>query len=135
MKDTQGFEEKVERLRVRGLERQTLELLKTTRWGQVYAAIYLLIGIASIFLCIFILHFNVLPSAFLGIVTWFIVSFIADTILIKTQRIDKQLDWLLRTPKGLAELKRRGMTNEQIGKLRAVAQEFAHSNRDTQPLT
>ncbi len=43
----------------------------------------------------------------------------ADTILIKMQRIDRQLNWLLETPEGLAELKRKGMTDRQIEKFRA----------------
>ncbi len=112
-------EEKVEALRVLGIERQTLELLKNTHWGQVYVVIYFFIGVGSVFLYTVLFKFNVILSIFLGIITWFVVTFIVDKILIKTQRIDKQLDWLLKTPKGLAELKRKGMTDEQIEKLKS----------------
>ena len=119
MKNTQELEEKMEKLRISVLERQTLELLKTTRWGRIYAVIYILVGIASIFLYAIIFELNIIFSIFLGILTWFAVSFIVDTILIKTQRVDKQLDWLLKTPEGFAELKRRGMTDEQIKKLKS----------------
>jgi mannitol-specific phosphotransferase system IIBC component len=113
------FEEKMEALRMAGLERQTLELLKTTHWGRIYAGIYFLIGIGSIFVYKLIFKFNVIFSIFLGILMWFFVSFIVDKILIKTQRIDEQLNWLLETPAGLAELKRRGMTDEQIEKFKS----------------
>jgi len=34
------FEEKMEALRMAGLERQTLEFLKTSHWGRIYAGIY-----------------------------------------------------------------------------------------------
>jgi len=113
------FEEKMEELRRIGLERQTLELLKNTRWGRIYAIIYFLIGLGSIFLYAMIFKLNVIISIFLGILTWFVVAFIVDKILIKTQRVDKQLDWLLKTPEGLAELKRKGITDEQIEKLKS----------------
>ena len=112
------FEEKIEKLRIRGLEKQTLELLKTTRWGLIYAATYLLIGVVSIFVYALIFELNIIFSILLGIITWFLIAFIADAILIKTMRIDKQLDWLLKTPEGLAELKRKGITDEQIAKFK-----------------
>ena len=107
---TKEFEEKMEALRMRALERQSLELLKTSKWGRIYAIIYLLIGFSSIFLYSMIFRFNIIFSISLGILTWFVVAFIVDKILIKTQRIDKQLDWLFETPEGLAELKRKGIT-------------------------
>ncbi|PIV12699.1 MAG: hypothetical protein COS47_01190 [Candidatus Nealsonbacteria bacterium CG03_land_8_20_14_0_80_36_12] len=116
---TKGLEEKMEKLRISALERQTLELLKNTRWGRIYAIIYFLIGIGSIFLYAIIFKFSVVFSVFLGILIWFMVAFIVDKILIKTQRVDKQLNWLLETPEGLAELKKKGMTDEQIEKLKS----------------
>jgi len=116
---TKELEEKMEKLRISALERQTLELLKNTRWGRIYAIIYFLIGIGSIFLYAIIFKFSVIFSVFLGVLTWFIVAFIVDKILIKTQRVDKQLNWLLETPEGLAELKKKGMTDEQIEKLKS----------------
>ena len=119
MEKAKEFEEKMEKLRIWALERQSLELLKTTRWGRIYAISYLLIGFSSIFLYTMIFRFNVIFSIFLGILTWFAIAFIGDKILIKTQRIDKQLNWLLETPEGLAELKRKGMTDEQIEKLKS----------------
>lgn len=119
MEKTKEFEEKMEKLRMRALERQSLELLKTTRWGRIYAIIYLLIGFSSIFLYAMIFRFNIIFSIFLGILTWFVVAFIGDKILIKTQRVDKQLNWLLETSEGLAELKRKGMSDEQIEKLKS----------------
>ena len=119
MEKAKEFEEKMEKLRIWALERQSLELLKSTRWGRIYAIVYLLIGFSSIFLYTMIFKFNIIFSIFLGILTWFVVAFIVDKILIKTQRIDKQLNWLLETPEGLAELKRKGMTDEQIEKLKS----------------
>lgn len=107
------LEEKIKKLKVRGLERQTLELLKTTRWGRIYAAVYLLVGIASIFVYAMVLELNIIFSILLGIATWFVLAFMVDTILIKTQRVDKQLSWMLKTPEGLAELKRRGVPNSE----------------------
>lgn len=116
---TKELEEKMEKLRISALERQTLELLKNTRWGRIYAIIYFLIGVGSIFLYAIIFKFSVIFSIFLGILTWFMVAFIIDKILIKTQRVDKQLNWLIETPEGLAELKKKGMTDEQIEKLKS----------------
>jgi len=118
MNKTKELEDKIEKLRIRALERRSLELLKTTKWGRIYAMVYLFIGLSSIFLYATIFRFNVMVSIFLGIITWFVVAFIVDTILIKTQRVDKQLNWLLGTPEGLVELKRGGMTGEQIEKLK-----------------
>ena len=54
-----------------------------------------------------ILRFNIIFSIFLGVITWFAVAFIVDKILIKTQRVDKQLNWLFETPEGLAKLKKK----------------------------
>ena len=119
MDKTKEFEDKMEKLRIRALEKQSLELLKTTRWGRIYAMIYLFIGLSIIFLYVMIFKFNVILSIFLGILTWFVVAFIGDTVLIRTQRVDKQLNWLFETPQGRAELKRKGMTDEQIEKLKA----------------
>jgi low affinity Fe/Cu permease len=109
----------IEALRKRALERQSLELLKKSHWGRIYAIAYLLIGVGSIFVYSLILNFAIVTSVMLGIVTWFIVSFVADTILIKTQRIDKQLDWLLNTSEGQKEMKISGMTEEQIRELKS----------------
>lgn len=116
---TKEFEEKMEKLRITALERQTLEILKSTHWGRIYGILYFLIGVGSIFFYSIIFKINIIPSVFLGVITWFIVSFIVDKILIKTQRIDKQLDWLFETPEGLSELKKRGITDEQIEKLKS----------------
>ena len=69
MEKTKEFEEKMEKLRMRAIVRQSLELLKTTRWGRIYAIIYLLIGFSSIFLYAMIFRFNVIFSIFLGILT------------------------------------------------------------------
>ncbi|MBI2024471.1 MAG: hypothetical protein HYT03_00015 [Candidatus Harrisonbacteria bacterium] len=110
-------------LRKHELRRQTIELLKTTRWGRIYAIAYLLIGIGSIFLYSLVFGFDVIFSIFLGIITWFAVSFTVDTILIKILPINKQLDWLLKTPEGFAELKKGGITDGQIEKLREDATE------------
>lgn len=119
MDKVKEFEKELENLRVSALERQSLEVLKNSRWGRIYAVIYFLIGVGSIFLYAIIFNLNVVLSIFFGILTWFIVAFIIDKILIKTQRIDKQLNWILETSEGIAELKRKGMTDEQIGKLKS----------------
>lgn len=119
MKNTKELEEKMERLRILALERQTLELLKNTHWGRIYAIIYFLIGSGSVFLYAIILKISIMFSIFFGILTWLAVAFIVDKILIKTQRVDRQLNWLLGTPEGLAELKRGRMTDEQIEKLKS----------------
>lgn len=109
------------RLRKHESRRQAIELLKTTHWGRIYAIIYLLIGIGSIFVYSLVFKFNIAFSIFLGIITWFATSFIVDTILIKTFPIEKQMDWLLKTPEGLAELKKKGITDEQVEKLKEDA--------------
>jgi ABC-type bacteriocin/lantibiotic exporter with double-glycine peptidase domain len=112
------LERTMEKLRIRALERETLELLKTTHWGRIYAAIYFIIGFGSIFLYSIILKFTITSSILLGFLTWIIIALIGDKILIKTHRIDKQLKWFLETPEGLAELKRKGITDEEIEKLK-----------------
>lgn len=108
----------MEKLRRRALERQSRELLKTTRWGRIYGVAYLFIGVCSVSVYIFVFKFHTVSSILLGLITWFVLSFAVDTILVKTQRIDKQLDWLLKTPQGLAELKRKGITEEQIEEMK-----------------
>jgi len=119
MDKVKEFEKKMESLRVSALERQSLEVLKNSRWGRLYAVIYFLIGVGSIFLYAIIFNLNVVLSIFLGILTWFILAFIVDKILIKTQRVDKQLNWMLETSEGITELKRKGITDEQIEKLKS----------------
>jgi len=108
----------IEKLKIRAFERQSLELLKTTKWGRIYSIIYLFLGVASIFLYIFIFNISILLSVFLGIITWFFISFIIDTILIKSMRIDKQLEWMTETNDGILILKEKGMTAEQIEDLK-----------------
>lgn len=118
MEKTKELEKNMEKLRVLGLERMTLNLLHKTTKGRILEFIIIFIGIISIFLYAKILNLNVIFSIFLGFITWFVVGFIIDKTIIKFYRIDKQLDWLLKNPEGLRELKKKGITDEQIEKLK-----------------
>lgn len=82
-KDVKEFEEQMEKLRTMGLERQTLEFLKTTYWGKIYAWIYLFLGIISLFIYILVFDLGVFLSIVLGIITWLVISFTSDKILVK----------------------------------------------------
>ena len=118
MNKEEGFERQMNSLRKAGLRKQSLMWLKSSRWGKVYSKMYLLIGFISIFMYKYILELNVIASIVLGVITWLVVSWIMNSILIRRYRIDKQLKWLLETPEGLAELKKSGSTDEEIEKLR-----------------
>jgi len=91
------FEEKMEGLRELALEKISVDVLKKSPTGKFLAIIYFLVGLGSIFLYWLIFNFNIIVSIILGIITWFGITFIVDKIFIKSFRIDKQLDWLLKT--------------------------------------
>ena len=111
-------EKLMEDLRIKSLERRSFGLLKTTPLGRIYGVVYFIIGIVSIFIYNLIFNLHILISVLLGIITWFVLSFIVDSILIKRARIDEQLNFLLKTPEGLARLKKQGFTDEKIEEMK-----------------
>ena len=125
------FEEKMEGLRKLALERISAGVLKKSPTGKFLAIIYFLVGLGSIFLYWLIFNLNIIVSIILGIITWFGITFIVDKIFIKSFRIDKQLDWLLKTPEGLAEMKKKGITDEQIEQLKKDVENYPLSKKFT----
>lgn len=118
MKEENKFEQEMEKMRVAGLENISRDLLKTTPRGKIILRVYLLIGIGNFFLCAFVFNKNIWLSILFALITWIVVKYIGNKIVMKFYRIDKQYDWLLNTPDGLDEMKKKGMTDGQIAELR-----------------
>jgi len=119
---------KMDKLKTYQLRRQSFELLKTTYWGKIYGIVYLLIGFTSIFLYVFLFDLGIIFSIILGIVTWFVVAWICDSILVRTMRIDKQLRWMFETQEGIVELKNKGLSDEEINKLKVDLSSLIKNN-------
>lgn len=118
MEEKNKFEQEMEKMRIAGLENMSRNLLKTTPRGRIILGVYFLIAFGSIFLYAMVFKFSIWLSLLFALITWIVVKYLGNKIVMKVYRIDKQYYWLLNTPEGLDEMKKKGMTDEQIAELR-----------------
>lgn len=76
-------------LREMELKRTTRELFNKSSVGKATTIIYFIVAIVSIFVYWKFFEVNILLSILLGIITWFVVTYIFDKILIKLSGVEK----------------------------------------------
>ena len=107
----------MKKIRKETLENQTNQIFHKTTKGRIVEAIIIISGIGSVFIYRNI-EINIVFSLILGFITYIIIGTIADKIIGKFFRIDKQLDWLQNTPEGLKELDKNGIKKERLDEIR-----------------
>ena len=111
-----------EKLQKMGLENITSNLFNKTPNGRVINTFIHILGIVSIFFYYNILNINfvlnVIISLILGFLTHSILGALFDIFVGKFFRIDKQINWLLKTPEGQKYLEEKGATKEDVEKLK-----------------
>ena len=111
-----------EKLQKMGLENITSNLFNKTPNGRVINTFIHILGIVSIFFYYNILNINfvlnVIISLILGFLTHSILGALLDIFVGKFFRIDKQINWLLKTPEGQKYLEEKGATKEDVEKLK-----------------
>jgi len=76
-------------LREMELKRTTRELFNKSPVGRATTIIYFIVAIVSIFVYWKFFEVNILLSILFGIITWFVVTYIFDKILIKLSGVEK----------------------------------------------
>ena len=76
-------------LREMELRRTSRELFNKSAVGKATSIIYLLIALVSIFVYWKFFEVNIFLSILLGVITWFVVTYIFDKILIKLSGVEK----------------------------------------------
>ncbi len=76
-------------LREMELRRTTRELFNKSAVGKATPVIYLIIALVSIFVYWKFFEVNIFLSILFGIITWFVITYIFDKILIKLSGIEK----------------------------------------------
>jgi len=76
-------------LREMELRRTSRELFNKSAVGKATSIIYLLIALVSIFVYWKFFEVNIFLSILLGIITWFVVTYIFDKTLIKLSGVEK----------------------------------------------
>ena len=76
-------------LREMKLRRTSRELFNKSAVGKATSIIYLLIALVSIFVYWKFFEVNIFLSILLGIITWFVVTYIFDKTLIKLSGVEK----------------------------------------------
>jgi hypothetical protein len=111
LKDIENKFPMMEKVREHELKKTAHKIFNQSTIGKISSVIYLIIAIASIFLYWKTFKLNVLFSILLGIVTWFVVTYIFDRILIKLSGIEKILTQVNKeeTQASLEELKKAGV--------------------------
>ena len=71
------------------LRRTSRELFNKSAVGKATSIIYLLIALVSIFVYWKFFEVNIFLSILLGIITWFVVTYIFDKTLIKLSGVEK----------------------------------------------
>lgn len=71
------------------LRRTVRELFNKSAVGKATSIIYLIIALISIFVYWKLFEVNIILSIFYGIITWFVVTYIFDKILIKLLGVEK----------------------------------------------
>ena len=107
------MDKKWEKFKIKGLENVTSNLFNQTTQGKIFTAILRILGIASMFIYHYYFKINIF-SIILGFLTYSILGALFDIAIGKLFRLDKQFNWLTKTPKGIEFLKSKGLTKEQI---------------------
>jgi len=76
-------------LREMELRRTTRELFNKSTVGRATSVIYLVVALISIFVYWKFFEINIFLSIILGIITWFVATYIFDKILIKISGVEK----------------------------------------------
>ncbi len=76
-------------LREMELRRTTRELFNKSAVGKATSVIYLIIALVSIFVYWKFFEVNIFLSILFGIITWFVITYIFDKILIKLSGVEK----------------------------------------------
>lgn len=71
------------------LRRTIRELFNKSAVGKAMSIIYLIIALVSVFVYWKFFEVNILLSILYGIITWFVVTYIFDKILIKLSGVEK----------------------------------------------
>lgn len=71
------------------LRRTTRELFNKSAVGKATSVIYLIIALVSIFVYWKFFEVNIFLSILFGIITWFVITYIFDKILIKLSGVEK----------------------------------------------
>ncbi len=75
-------------LREMELKRTTRELFNKSSIGKATTIIYFLVAIVSIFVYWKFFEINIFLSILFGVITWFVVTYIFDKILIKLSGVE-----------------------------------------------
>ena len=96
--ETESFKEKFDKkfpeakmLRQYELRKTTRELFNKSAVGKASSIIYLIIALCSIFVYWNFFDINIFLSIVFGIITWFVVTYILDKVLIKLSGVEKIL--------------------------------------------
>ena len=73
------------------LKRTSRELFNKSAVGKAMSIIYLVIALISTFVCWKFFGVNIFLSIIFGIITWFVVTYIFDRILIKLSGVEKMI--------------------------------------------
>jgi len=79
-------------LREMELRRTTRELFNKSSVGKVTTIIYFVIAIISIFVYWKFFEINIFLSFVYGVITWFVVTYIFDKILIKLSGVERMVN-------------------------------------------
>lgn len=81
----------MEAVRKHEIKKVAHEVFSQSSIGKVSSVIYFIIAFFSIFIYWNVFDLNIIFSIFLAIITWFVVTFILDKILLKFSGIEKYL--------------------------------------------
>lgn len=76
-------------LREMELKRTSRELFNKSSIGKATTIIYFIVALVSIFVYWKFFEINILLSILFGIITWFVITYIFDKILIKLSGVEK----------------------------------------------
>jgi len=112
------MDKKWEKFKIKGLENVTSNLFNQTTQGKIFTAILRILGIASMFIYHYYFKINIFFSIILGFLTYSILGALFNIAIGKLFRLDKQFNWLTKTPEGLEFLKSKEVTEEQVEELK-----------------
>ena len=76
-------------LREMELKRTSRNLYNQSSFGKATSVIYLIVALVSIFVYWKFFELNIFLSIFYGLITWFVITYIFDKVLIKILGVEK----------------------------------------------